>query len=551
MDQASPPQDGLAARARAVTMQLVSWPSVTGSEGEAAFAGRLAGLLSEHPYFRAHPEHLALRPIDGEPQGRANLFALVRGKGARTVVLAGHFDVAPVEDYGELAGLAWHPEPLAKALVERLRRTGADSQALADLESGEFLPGRGILDMKSGVAAGVAVLEAFAADPAREGNLLLIATPDEENQSAGMRAAVPELPAFLAAQGLEPLLALNLDAILDNGDGSAGQVMAEGCIGKLLLCALVVGREAHACYSLEGVNAAYLAAELVSAFEFAPELGEETGAELANPPAVLGLADLKPAYNVTLPGRAFVFWNVLMHRRTAEEVFRLARGIAGEAMARAAARIAERAARLSNPPDRAPEWGHIPVLTYAEVQAAARKRDPGFAARLAEEARRLVAEGLDAPAMTRRLASSAFDASGLEGPAVVLAVGGMPYPAVRLVEGREDERLAAILAREAEDASRRHATPVSSIAYFPAIADMSFLGRFPLDDMRFVAANAPLWGTAIDWDTGSEAFRGLPVVNIGPWGRDYHQALERVHARYAFEVLPDLIARVCRAVLKG
>ena len=32
-----------------------------------------------------------------------------------------------------------------------------------------------------------------------------------------------------------------------------------------------------------------------------------------------------------------------------------------------------------------------------------------------------------------------------------------------------------------------------------------------------------------------------PVVNIGPWGRDYHQKWERVHMPYAFDVLPDLI----------
>jgi arginine utilization protein RocB len=41
----------------------------------------------------------------------------------------------------------------------------------------------------------------------------------------------------------------------------------------------------------------------------------------------------------------------------------------------------------------------------------------------------------------------------------------------------------------------------------------------------------------------------FPCVNIGPWGREYHQKLERVHAPYAFDVLPDLVHAVARAIL--
>jgi arginine utilization protein RocB len=41
----------------------------------------------------------------------------------------------------------------------------------------------------------------------------------------------------------------------------------------------------------------------------------------------------------------------------------------------------------------------------------------------------------------------------------------------------------------------------------------------------------------------------IPAVNIGPWGRDYHQRTERLHAPYAFEVLPELLWRVAQDVL--
>jgi arginine utilization protein RocB len=173
---------------------------VTGTRDEAAFSLRLAALLRDIPYFVQNPTDLVVAPIPDDPLGRSNVFALVRGRGSRTIIFSGHFDTVPVDDYGPLKEWAGSPEALLPKLVESLEASGADPQALADFKSGDFLPGRGLLDMKSGIAAGIAVMEAFAADPAREGNLLLIATPDEEDRSAGMRAAADLLPGFLTAR---------------------------------------------------------------------------------------------------------------------------------------------------------------------------------------------------------------------------------------------------------------------------------------------------------------------------------------------------------------
>ncbi len=42
---------------------------------------------------------------------------------------------------------------------------------------------------------------------------------------------------------------------------------------------------------------------------------------------------------------------------------------------------------------------------------------------------------------------------------------------------------------------------------------------------------------------------GLPIVNAGPWGRDYHTRLERIHAAYGFDVLPDLVEAIVQGLL--
>ena len=536
----------LEGRARHFAELLVGWPSVTGSVDEARFADRLKSELAQWEAFRANPADLLRIPAPGL-HSRASIMALVRGKGDMTVILAGHFDTVPVDDYGELAHLAGEPEALRSALIAKLTATGTDPQALEDLASRRFLPGRGMLDMKSGVAAGLAVLERFAQDPDRMGNLLLIACPDEEENSSGMRSVMEVLPGFLAENGLDARLTINLDAICDNEDGAAGRVVAMGCIGKLLLSALVVGKEAHACYPLDGVNAAYLAGELIAEMEYAPELGEISGDCLASPPTALGLKDLKTSYNVTIPSRVWAFWNVLLHRRKAQEVMAAASTVAARATRRAAERMNERASRLGAGVVPARFWRDVPIWTYEALWAKAEKAQ-GFAESFSALAASLANRyDLDLPTRSRELVEFVWERSGLEGPAIVFCFGSMPYPAIQWpsnlakLENAIDGAIAEI--------TEAHGEPIAKHAFFPAIADMSFAGPIDRDDLRIVASNTPLWDSSINWPADGGAPFNVPIINVGPWGRDYHHWLERTHETYTFRVLPDLVQAIARRVL--
>jgi arginine utilization protein RocB len=146
-----------------LSIEMTRWPSVTESDGEAAFSGRLMALLGDTPYFRQRPENLLALDSHGNPS-RQNVLALVRGKGRRCLVLAGHFDTVSIANYSSLVSLACEPEALTKALIDELTaktRNPAEDKALTDLMTGDFLAGRGLLDMKSGLAAGIAALERF------------------------------------------------------------------------------------------------------------------------------------------------------------------------------------------------------------------------------------------------------------------------------------------------------------------------------------------------------------------------------------------------------
>ena len=494
-------RNDLANRAREIALTLTSWPSVTGSADEVEFAKRLKDYLK-------HFDPVWTESIPQDP--RRNVLALKRGGSRRTIVFTGHFDVVPVEDYGALKPLAFSAEALLPAIIARLRQTGENPLALEDFESGDYLPGRGLLDMKAGLAAGIAAIEAYGGDL----TLLFIGVADEEDRSAGARAIVPLLPGIARQHGLDIEIVINLDAISDQGDGTAGRVVALGSIGKQLLTAFVAGEEAHACYPRDGVNAAYLGGELLCEFELAAELAEVSGAETAAPPTALHAKDMKTGYNVTTPAQSWLYWNTLQHKRTAAEVLDIALLLAGRAMARAARKIGR----------------DIAVMSYAELAARVPQHE------IRAKAEELAAcRHLDLPERAKLLTAHVWRLSGLSGPAVVMGFGSIPYPAVALSDvGLENAILAAV-----------KPFGLSGVRYFPGISDMSFFGEAS-GDLSATAANTPVWGSSF---TMPEA-AGYPCINIGPWGRDYHHWLERLHAPYAFTILPCVLLAVIEAVAK-
>lgn len=488
----------LSARAREIALELTSWPSVTGTAGESGFPRR----LQEYFRFKGFEESI-LFPVDARPNLRSNLAVLKRGRSTQTIVLTGHFDTVPYDDYGALADLALRPEALTKSIISRLRQSGESSHALRDFESGDFLAGRGLLDMKAGLAAGLAAMEVYSGDA----SILFLAVCDEEETSAGARAAAPMLKSMEKEFGLEIKLIINLDAISDQGDGSNGRVVTYGSIGKLLLTAFVHGKQTHAGYPQDGVNAAYVAAELLTEFELSPLLSERTGEELAAPPTALHSKDSKTGYNVTTPQQAWVYWNTLQHKRTAGEVFDIAMEHARRAVERAKSRTGR----------------DIDLISFVELRGkhghSLPKQDTS----------------LNFPEQSRLATLAIVESLGLSKPTVVMGFGSIPYSAVSL----RDESLRAAISKAVQPFS------LDSVSYFAGISDMSFFGEAS-SDLSVVASNTPIWGTSF---TLAEP-AGYPCINIGPWGRDYHHWLERLHAPYAFETLPKVLLAVIDAVFK-
>ncbi|RKJ37933.1 M20/M25/M40 family metallo-hydrolase, partial [Butyricicoccus sp. 1XD8-22] len=123
-----------------------------------------------------------------------------------TIVLISHFDTVQTEEYGDLEELAFHPELLTKELMKR--KDNLKEDARIDLESGEYLFGRGTMDMKMGLALHMSLIETAISEDWPI-NLLLVTVPDEEVNSAGMREAVKALVSLRHQFNLSYKLFLN------------------------------------------------------------------------------------------------------------------------------------------------------------------------------------------------------------------------------------------------------------------------------------------------------------------------------------------------------
>ena len=537
-----------AERVRDLSLLMTRWPSVTGSPDEAAFSGRLRALLAGLPPFRRHPDRLFAVASHGEPMTES-VAALVRGSGRRTVVLAGHFDTVSIANYGSLAPLACDPEPLREVLLAELRgrsRNPAEAQALADLESGDFIPGRGLLDMKSGLAAGIAVLERFAGLDDAEGNLLFVATPDEENRSRGMRSLRDALPEIARRFDLDIVGGINLDSSSCLRDGEEGRAVYLGSIGKFAPFAFVVGRPTHAGYPFDGVSAHRIGAEIVRAMDTVPELADEAFGEHAPPPVCLEARDLRDGYDVTTPDRVWLSFNWLTHSRSAAELLSEFRAVVTGALNAALATQDAHAARYRGAQKRKTEGT---VLAYADLLERVRERGGEAALGRLRQLDEAVSGGGDPLKASRKIVAAAATEAGIEGPAVIVGFSSLHYPLVHLDrDGEAGRRMRDRLAGVMADVAARHGTGIRFKQIFAGISDMSFLGHRPATgETALLAANTP---SAAFTDRAPDGLLAFPSVNIGPWGRDYHQKWERVHAPYTFGVLPDLVFEAALACLK-
>lgn len=215
-----------------IVLQLVGEKSIVETEGEVDVSNKVYEIMSQMDYYKKYPEKLYFLPVKDDPWNRKTVVAVMNGEKApsdRTVVFIGHTDTVGISDYGSLAEFATKPYELAEQLKDV---TSLTKEVKDDLESGKYLFGRGIFDMKSGVAVVMALMESISREIEDfEGNIIFAAVCDEEGSSKGMLTFVPELVRLEKECGYHYLAMLDPDYIAPAHPGDPYVYQYIGTVG--------------------------------------------------------------------------------------------------------------------------------------------------------------------------------------------------------------------------------------------------------------------------------------------------------------------------------
>jgi arginine utilization protein RocB len=78
--------------------------------------------------------------------------------------------------------------------------------------------------------------------------------------------------------------------------------------------------------------------------------------------------------------------------------------------------------------------------------------------------------------------------------------------------------------------------------HFASISDLSYLGfQGEKDELVPLALNTPGWGIIYDIPLDDLLLLDIPVVNLGPMGKDAHKFVERLELDYSLDVVPKLL----------
>lgn len=541
----------------AITKKLVRVESIVNSSGEKELAHSIHEMIADFPYFQSHPDYvMKQRTVDDELE-RYNVIAFVKGTkkpSERTVILMGHLDTVGTDDFNHLQSMACSPDQLMSALKEESLPPSVES----DLQSGDYLFGRGILDMKSGVASHLYLLNYYSEHPEQlEGNLVVVIECDEEDGSHGILSALKQLKKLRQIHGFDYIAAINADFVSPLYEGDENRYIYKGTVGKLLPSFFITGAETHVGSCFEGIDPNFIAAELTRQISYNPDLCNEAYGETTVPPVSLKQTDLKPTYTVQTALSAYVYYNFFIHSWSPKDVLeklRLQAEVAFENALNEYKSKYEKYMKNSQQPIKSVTW-QPRVMTYKEMDDMLRKdHGDAYVTHMTHFKDELLKQKeLDTRMFAARVVEEAWKWMNDKNPAIILFYSSLYSPRIEVTgKNKKEADLLCALNEAVEEIQPHYSHPIVTKNFFPYISDMSFVALSDDEEgITAVSENNPGWGTKHYVNYQDIRDINVPVINIGPYGHDAHKQYERMELSYSLHVVPNLTHLVIQNLLQS
>lgn len=529
---------------RELLYKMVSVQSDTGTSLEINMAECIFDMINELDYFKLHPE-LCGKYDGNDFLKRPVVWALKKGKSNKTIVLTGHYDAVGIEPYGSIKTYALNPNELK----EKLKAMDLPEDVKTDLEDANWHFGRGINDMKAGLAINIDAIDSIENEDV---NILFMAVHDEENLSAGMRQSTRLLVSLAQKYDLDyRLIVITEPHIRDEADQFK---VFTGTVGKIMPLIVVKGKTAHSSDVMKGLNSTAISSQIISELELNPTLCSSDMGMTTPPPTVLYARDLKSAYDASVPEYSAVYLSFqFLKNKTAEEILDAIGNIAKKSFEKVLERYYDTQKYLNENTFtnlRETQVFAPLVYTFEEIEQIAKKNSSeyeGLKNQLYENVYGQIRNNeITVQEAGILIVKKVIELSMINEPLVVIGFIPPYYPPANnryLSNNSEifEDCIEEIL-------NKNYGLKLDKKSYFMGISDGSYTSctdrKSEEKVMASMVTSQEMYNIPFEY---MEKISSTFLV-MGPWGKDYHTITERVYMPDVEKTVPELIRELVRII---
>lgn len=520
-----------------ILFRLVSVQSDTGTKKEIKMAECIFDILKEQEYFIANPQ-LFGKYYSDDFLNRPIVWALRKGKTNKTIVLTGHYDAVEIDSYGTIKEYALKPDELK----DKLKTVNIGSDAIKDLENPDWYFGRGINDMKAGIAINI---DAISASINSDVNVLFVAVHDEENLSAGMRQSAKLFCELKEKFGLDYKLILITEPHIRKQEDEFK--VSLGTVGKIMPSIVVKGRIAHGSDVMEGLNSTLIMSQIITNIELNPALCSTDMDMTTPPPTVLYARDLKETYDVSVPEYSAIYLNYqFLKSKTPIQILNDVKNICSKSFET----VIE---KYNCTYDTLNKQGAVNgkcrrnfktlVYTFEEIEKIAEKNNNNYDI-LKRDLYQKIYKRVSNNDMTIQDAAIAIvkriiEISRITEPLIVIGFIPPYYPSTNnsyLVNN--NELYAKCIENTLID---NYGLKLEKENYFMGICDGSYTSCTDRKSEEEMMSNMVTPKEIYDIPFDCIEKISAPFIVVGPWGKDYHTITERVYMPDVETTVPHII----------
>lgn len=544
----------LASKIKELTIELTEINSVVGSKEENDAVERVYEKFSQMKYFRDNPTMFKYVDLENDNLNRKSVLAYIKGEkgnSKKTVVLIGHTDTVGTSDYGTIKEYATKP----LELKDKIKNVSIPEDALNDLESGEYLFGRGIFDMKCGLSTLITIVEELSNNVEDlEGNIVFAAVSDEEGNSGGMLNVVPELVKLRDKENFDYQALVDTDYMAPRYEGDEAKYIYVGTVGKLMPSFYIVGSEAHGGDPFRGLDPNHISSAIVEEMDFNMQYADEAEGEVTVPPISLRQQDLKPEYSVQTARSSYLYFNFGTHSSTPDELMEKVKNgtsLAFQTVVDNLNQEYEEYCNLNKYPYKRLPWTPR-VMSYDELYNKVKAEKGQEVDDLIERMNKdlLADEDVDDRVFALKMVEAVHNMWSDKEPVVVVYFSPPYYPHIYVKGETElEKKLLDTVNSVVENTESKY--DIQMKKFYPYISDLSY-GAAPREEnaVESLKNNMPGFGLKYKLPIEDMQSLNLPVVNIGPFGKDAHKFTERLQEDYSFNVAPKLVYDTIMNLLK-